>query len=82
MIIMSAIDENKGTDFLFLESSQRLNNPRENNNIHCRTGKTTEELEVNFLERYLVAILIQDRFLVVITTEHFTPRTAVPGIFL
>ena len=65
---------------MFSDSSQKNYDSRKNYHIHCVTGRATEELEVYFLERYLLAILTQGRFLVAITNEHFIPSTNAPEI--
>ena len=78
---MNAEYESKETEVLFFDSQLRHFDPRKNYHINCITGHVTDELEVHFLERHLVAILTQDRFLVAINIKDFIPSTATPEIF-
>ena len=80
MVIVNASDEVKETEVLFFDSKISGYDPRKKYHFNCDTGRETEELEIDFLKRYLVAILTQDRFLAAITTEHFTPITIIPEI--
>ena len=80
MVILNASNEVKETEVLFFDSSIRGFDPRKNYHFHCDTGQETQEFEIDFLKRYLVSILTQERFLAAITTDNFTPSTATPEI--
>ena len=78
MVTVNAEEEKKENEVLIFDYQVRSFYPRKNYHINCITGYEIEELEVHFLERFLVAILTKDQFLVAIIAELFTPSATTP----
>ena len=54
-----ALNNDKETKVLFLDSLIRLHSPLQRSNISCRNREVISELEIDFLDRFAKSFLIR-----------------------